>query len=157
MKKVINLFTADILCASCPMFTGCSNSRDSETPDASEADATEAFLDIDSEGTYRFYSIQIEQNGEITAIGLGTDWDGVTLTKDYAAAELGKDGTVTLTGALEAEGTWYFDESGIFLVERTLTNGDVWSQSVSTDGETTSLNMDVYLDDDSIVSYYYSK
>lgn len=154
MKKSLSLIAAGILCASCLVLPACNSNDQVIEP---EPDETEALLDIDPVGAYSFDSIQIEKDGEITAFGLGADWDGVELTEDYATADLSEDGTVMLHGALEAEGSWSFDDTDIFQIELALDEGAVWGQGISTDGEVTELNIDIHYDDESLVSYFYSK
>lgn len=151
MKKFASVLLAGALCASCLAFAGCGNDEATETE--VDPDIEALVEDLDPVGSYVFDSIAIETaDGEITAAGIAADWEGTTLTEDYATVEISENGTLVCSGALEAEGTWAFDSSGFFGVELELSEGEVTGTSIDSDG---MFGLDIALEDGSTLYYYF--
>lgn len=149
MKKLVYLLTAGVLCASCLFVAGCGSDE------AVESETDSAVADIIAElnpvGSYTFDSIALETaEGDITAAGVGADWEGQTLDENYATAEMSEDGTLVISGALEAEGTWAFDADGFFGVELDLSEGEVTGAGIDSDG---IFSLDITFEDGTILYY----
>lgn len=148
MKKFAALLVAGALCSSCFAFAGCAES-DEEAVDP-DVVMDEAIADLDPVGEYHFDSLSLDANGELTASGLGAEWDGVVLDEGYAVLVVNEDGTLAVSGAVNFTGTWDF-ASGYFSVA--LDGAECCGQGVDSEG---NLNIDV-MTDDGILSYYFCK
>lgn len=115
-KNLLVLLVAGMLCAACLALAGCGSADDesgSADDSAVSAELEEAAGDYDPVGEYHFDSISLENEEGISGAGLGGEWDGAVLDADYATLSVNEDGTVVVTGALEATGAWLLaEESG---------------------------------------------
>lgn len=156
-RKAIAFAAAAALCAACFATAGCGNSESSNADaDASDetlevSDSGETASEFDPTGEYHFDSISIDDGESITAAGLGADWNGAVLDTDYASLAVNDDGTLAVTGAVEATGQWLLMRDGSLTIA--LDGVDYCGYSASSDGY---FSIDVNTDE-GIVTYGFRK
>lgn len=156
-RKAIAFAAAAALCAACFATAGCGNSESSNADaDASGetlevSDSGEIASEFNPAGEYHLDSISIDDGENVTAASLGADWNGTVLDADYASLAVNDDGTLAVTGAVEATGQWLLMGDGSLTIA--LDGVDYCGYSASSDGY---FSIDVNTDE-GIVTYGFRK